>query len=627
MRERSHLQPDDAGPCPGPEALAAWLDGDRRRDLTEHLVDCADCRADALAAEAARRERRVEQALERLAREVGAPADLSPCPGPVVVAAWTGGERAQPGLLEHFADCAPCRADLLAAARVAQDVALEAALEALPWQTDESRGLGPCPSPDALAVRVEAGELGEFEEHLARCAPCRADALSAAEVVAAVAELPAAARPAPEALEPELAEILSFTRRSRRLRRIALPAPAPPSASYTPALAIAAALLLAVFVFALRPRPRPASHVAAQDLETARFAWVPEDEPSPRAAVSAPRPAAAPQEQHDPDWAAETDFEETQWSAFQALGPGTPADLEREPPGELPDPAPVADPATPEPPAVAEAPRDPEPQGTVTGPQRIRPGPGDRAAAQAVAVEARGVRVRRGDARLADVAEVQPGDRIFASRSGGAVRSTEGLSLYLAPRAEVDWRDDGVELVHGRAYLESPRSVRVTTQAGALDVQGEALLAVKGGQAGVQVVAGAARFHNPSGTTEIPAGSSAVVGRRGAQLQPALPQAPTWLVQLKGKLQEPLPTGLGGQSPHGFPGGSLPPGQPPLSGAPGGAPLGPGPSGAPAGPSPSGPGAGGQGHGGRGANDGRGGGRGGGGRGGGGRGGGGRGGR
>ncbi|MCA8926397.1 MAG: hypothetical protein KDD82_31605, partial [Planctomycetes bacterium] len=287
MNVFSPPQAGDWGPCPGPEALAAWLDGDRRRDLTEHLLGCADCRADALAAQRAQRGRSIERALERLATEVEPALLAGPCPGPVVVAAWTGGQRS-PGLLEHWADCAPCRADLLAAARVELERSLEAALEAQPWR-EEAAVAGPCPSPDAIAVRVEAGDLTGLEDHLARCAPCRADALAAAEALAASQSLVRAAPPArlraPDPaldaeVEPELAKVLSFSRRSRRLRRIVPAAPQPVS-GFTPALAVAAAVLLSVCVFALRPRAH-VDVVAVQDVDSARFAWAPEDPPAPR---------------------------------------------------------------------------------------------------------------------------------------------------------------------------------------------------------------------------------------------------------------------------------------------------------------------------------------------------------
>ena len=88
--------------------------------------------------------------------------------------------------------------------------------------------------------------------------------------------------------------------------------------------------------------------------------------------------------------------------------------------------------------------------------------------------------MRRDGKRLEEVEAFVPGDRIFASRSGGAVRSgDDGLSVYLAPRAELQWRDDGVQLVRGRAFVQANAGVRVTTRAGTVDVTGEALLAVK----------------------------------------------------------------------------------------------------------------------------------------------------
>jgi len=596
------------------------LDGDHRQDLTEHLVDCADCRADALAAEGTRWGRSVDEVLVLLAQQVEPDRELlSPCPGPVVVAAWSGGDRT-PGLIEHWADCAPCRADLLAAAQVDFERSIDLTLASMPWR-ESARVAGGCPSPDAIANRVEAGELGELEDHLSVCEPCRDDALAAAAALAAMpiehpnpeADAAIDLAPDPEAeLEPELAQILSFSRRSRRLRRVALPTRhAGTSSPFAPAVAIAAAVLLAVFVFALRPTP-PGAQIASADVESSRFAWQPEA-PEALDATQAQAPAAP-----DQDWAQETEFEPDAWIAWARERQASAAEARPEvvPPVEPPsDPRPLDSPTDPEP-HVAQV--DP-PQPSTTTEQRVRPveREPEPELARVAEVEAQGVRVRRDGKRLREVARLDPGDRIFASRSGGAVRSSAGLTLYLAPRAEVRWRDDGVELVRGRAYVQAPGGVKVTTRGGSVDVNGEVLLAVKGRQAGVQVVTGAARYQYAKGHLDIASGKSAVISPRRARLQPALPQAPQWLADVKGNLGEPLPPGLGGQPlgpgfppPSGLPpppgGHPPPPGGPPPSGdaglgrGPDGSPRGSGPDGSPRGSGPDGGQRGGQGDGQRG---------------------------
>lgn len=382
-----------------------------------------------------------------------------------------------------------------------------------------------CPEPEEVAVAGEdfSQATDELVSHLSACGDCRADLFEALVEDAFAVEAQAPQR-----------------RRSGRVRR--------PSARLAHerrqrglGWAVAAAGLLSAGLVGIALfQPEQGSTTA--ELPAKPFRAI--QSPSPIKVAPAPSvpvvpvevPGEEPEEQPEASWPEPSSSQPRQPVVEAPEVSPAPSHTRVEPaPSQepRPEPAPVASPQ-PEPSEPQEA--TSEPEATPSPMPTAEPASPEDVMLSVASAEGLFVRVP-GERRFqAFESGDLPQGAILRSQRGGARVALPSGTLFLAQEGEVEWRE-GLQLTRGQVLLEG-RALRVLSAQGAVDVRGRALLEVRKGKLGVQVLAGEARWVRGQDQQDMSAGDVLMASGKGAPRvgrgKGTGPQAaPAWVRKLR----------------------------------------------------------------------------------------------